>query len=272
MSFVTAPCRQVFRILGCCVVGASMAATSTAAAAEGGDPSPPPPNLEPPRATPPAAPVAVPPPPPARDQVESTAPPSPVVDQPALPIVEELTTFGRTGFYLRLNVGVGYGAAAVQTNRVSAPNLRLAGFGGDLRLLAGWTPWPGLALGSALGLSTVRSNRAHVDNERVRADGTITTLSAFVDAHPNLRRGEHFGGELGVAIANVRSDEPRTRFQGGGLGLGLFFGKDWAFARRWSLGALLRLGATWTRQDVSSVLSKQGIAYGATLSATVLYR
>ncbi len=179
------------------------------------------------------------------------------------------------GFYLRFSLGLNYGVGSVQTDRLSAPDLTLTGVGGDAELWAGFTPWPSVVIGPLLGLSGMRSSRAKLAGTRVAAGATSAMAGLFLDAFPNPRRGEHFGGALGLVALNEASDSGEASFEGGGLGFSVFCGKDWWVSRHWSLGGLLRLGgalARQTRDEAGRTVTKQGIQYSAALLGSVLYQ
>jgi hypothetical protein len=186
--------------------------------------------------------------------------------------------FVHDGFYLRLAVGGSYGVTTVQTDRVSQPDVRMSGFGGAFDLWCGLTLASGLVLGPALSVSSQRSGHATISGRTARA-GVVTSalLGAFIDAYPNPRRGEHFGGLLALAtLGQTTADQQAaTDFDGGGVGLSAFAGYDAWIGRAWSLGALLRVGGTVTRGSQSvedRKVEKQATSYGAALLVTMVYQ
>jgi hypothetical protein len=185
--------------------------------------------------------------------------------------------FVHDGFYLRVGLGGGFGKTSVQTDRLSQPDVSLDGFGGAFDVWFGWTLAPGLVLGPALGVSSQRSASASIGSSKSSGVATHALLGAFVDAFPNPRGGQHFGGMLALAsLTETTSDGlAGTDYQGAGLGLAVFAGYDAWIAREWSLGALLRLGGVATRatQTIEQQnVEKQGTAYGASLLVTMVYQ
>jgi hypothetical protein len=184
--------------------------------------------------------------------------------------------FLHDGFYLRVGLGGGYGKTSVQTDRVSQPDVRLGGFGAAFDVWCGWTLAPGLVLGPALSVASQRSASASIGDGEDSGVATHALFGAFVDAFPNPKGGQHFGGMLSLAsLTETTADgDSGTDYQGGGLGFAVFAGYDAWIAREWSLGAMLRLGGVATRgsQNIDGQsVEKQGTAYGASLLVTILY-
>jgi hypothetical protein len=180
------------------------------------------------------------------------------------------------GFYFRLSLGGSYGRISVQTDRVSQPDVTQTGFGGALDVWAGYSVSSGIVVGPALSFSSQRAKSAAIGDRQSGATGRSALFAAFIDAYPNPRRGEHFGGLLGLSALTETTDdgEAATDYDGGGLGLFVFAGYDAWIASEWSLGGLLRLGGVVTRgsQNVNGEqVDKQGVMYEAALLATVIY-
>jgi hypothetical protein len=160
---------------------------------------------------------------------------------------------------------------------VSQPDVRITGFGAAFDLWAGWTLSSGLVLGPALSVATQRSSSSSVSGgSKLPAAATHALFGAFLDAYPNPRSGQHFGGLLAIAALRQTTDDEndQTAFDGTGVGLQVFAGFDAWLAREWSLGALLRVGGTVTqgRETISNQsVGKQGTAYSVSLLATVLH-
>jgi hypothetical protein len=135
-----------------------------------------------------------------------------------------------------------------------------------------------LVLGPAVSISSERSSSASIGGSESSGVGTHALLGAFVDAFPNPRGGQHFGGVLALASltesTDAKGDLAETSYQGGGVGLAVFAGYDAWIAREWCLGAFLRVGGVATRatQTVAQQsVEKQGTAYGASLLVTIVY-
>ncbi len=184
--------------------------------------------------------------------------------------------FVHDGFYLRVGLGGGYGKTSVQTDRLSQPDVTLDGFGAAFDVWFGWTLAPGLVLGPALSISSQRSSSASIGPKKSSAVATHALLGGFLDAYPNPKAGQHFGGTLALAslTESTADGDAGTDYQGAGLGLAVFAGYDAWIAGEWSLGAMLRLGGVATRvtQTIAGQsVEKQGTAYGASLLVTIVY-
>jgi hypothetical protein len=175
------------------------------------------------------------------------------------------------GFYLRMAGGLAVSGALVATDSKSVSDYSFRGVGGALDLWIGGTPTPGLAMGAALSVLWLDSSRTQVNGQSISDNVTASTglLGYFVDAFPDPERGLHFGGALGLASAAVDVNDSQ-KFRGGGLGLEAWGGYDFWVTPQWSLGGLLRLMGSVTREDKESV-SYQASMGGGTLSFTALY-
>jgi hypothetical protein len=201
-----------------------------------------------------------------------SAPPPPGSDLPALPPPPRGSRY-HDGFYLRMALGLGVSGALVSSEANSVPNYSFAGGGGAADLWLGGTPAKGLAMGGALSVLAMNSTRRRVDGASRSGDvsGTTGLLGFFVDGFPDPQRGFHFGGAVGLASghAEVKNSDPDT-FNGSGVGLGTWLGYDAWVSPQWSLGGLLRLTGSLTRETRDDV-SYQASLGGATLSFTALY-
>jgi hypothetical protein len=159
----------------------------------------------------------------------------------------------------------------VSSDSKSLGDYNFRGAGGALDLWIGGTPVSGLAMGVALSVLWLDSTRTHVDGTPVPNDVTGSTglLGYFVDAFPNLERGLHFGGALGLANTTVEVNGDQ-KFRGGGVGLEAWGGYDFWISPQWSLGGMLRLMGSVSRQDKENV-SYETTLGGAALSFTALY-
>jgi len=168
-------------------------------------------------------------------------------------------------------LGIGLSGALVATDSKSVSDYSFRGAGAALDFWIGGTPTPGLAMGAALSVLGLEANRTHV--EGVDVPGSVSAnmgmVGYFVDAFPDPERGLHFGGALGLANNLVEVNDVR-RFAGGGLGLEAWGGYDFWISPQWSLGGMLRVMGSVTREERDSV-SYQGSMGGGTLSFTALY-
>ncbi|MFZ5894094.1 MAG: hypothetical protein ACOY0T_23740 [Myxococcota bacterium] len=185
--------------------------------------------------------------------------------------------YSHDGFYLRLTPGIAYGATRVQTDRVSQPDVKLSGLGLSLDLWVGWALSSGLVLGPALSYWSSNDGDPAVAGGADSGSSSNTLIGAFVDAYPNARRGEHFGGALALGgVSASLSGRPDVKdYQGGGIGFLVFGGYDFWIGRSWSLGGLLKLGGLATRMSSNiegQKVEKQATSYAASLSVTLLYQ
>jgi hypothetical protein len=269
-----------------CISGATPAtafgAGAAAPAVETALPAPPPPAGGPPVA---GEPLPLPPAPAPRSNsippaaagttavpvAEYAAPPGVAgSDLPALP-PPPLGARLHDGFYLRMAVGIALSGALVATDSKSVSDYSFQGAGAALDLWIGGTPTPGLAMGAALSLLGLEAAKTHVDGKTVseQVNANMGMLGYFVDAFPDPARGLHFGGALGLASNLVEANDIK-RFGGGGLGLQAWGGYQFWVSPEWSLGGMLRVMGSVTREEKDSVTYQASMG-GGTLSFTALY-
>jgi hypothetical protein len=172
-----------------------------------------------------------------------------------------------------LALGLGASGALVSSDATSVPNYSFAGGGATADVWLGGTPTPGLAMGGALSLLSVKSTTRRVDGDSRSGDvsGTMGLLGFFADGFPDLERGFHFGGSLGLASARATvKGSARDEFNGGGVGLGAWLGYDMWVSPQWSLGGLLHFMGSLTRENRDDVNYQTSLG-GAGLSFTALY-
>jgi len=176
------------------------------------------------------------------------------------------------GFYLRLGLGLGFGGALVSSDSKNVSDYSLAGGAGAFDAWIGGTPISGLVMGAALSGLGLAASRRSVDGTHVSGDVSASSglLAYFVDVFPDPERGLHFGGALGLASGDVKPEDGTREFRGGGLGLQAFGGYDFWVGPQWSIGGMLRLIGSLTREDSSGVAYQASLG-GATLSFTALY-
>ena len=190
-----------------------------------------------------------------------------------MPVLPPVVRGGRLhdGFYLRLALGLGAGGGLVSSDSRSVGDYSFGGGGGAFDVWLGGTPTPGLAMGAALSLLGVNSSARRVAGNRIPGDVSASTgmLGYFVDVFPDPERGFHFGGALGVASGNAEVKDG-AKFEGGGLGLEAWTGYEFWVSPQWSVGGMVRLAGSVTRQKSDEVSYEASIG-AATLSFTALY-
>lgn len=219
----------------------------------------------------------MPPPPPRHHKEEARTPalPAPAGGVPTTPPASPPPA--HEGFYLRLSPGIAYGATRMQTDRVSQPDYKLSGTGLSLDLWAGFGVSSGLVLGPAFSYWGGNDSEPELSGGAGSGESSSALLGAFVDAYPNPRRGEHFGGALALGTVSTKvSGRPEIKdYQGGGVGFLVFGGYDFWIARTWSLGGLLRLSGLATRNttDIDGQrVERQATSYAASLAISLLYQ
>lgn len=156
------------------------------------------------------------------------------------------------GFYARASVGFGTLSANFDDDHVSDRDLSGSGLGLGMQLMLGGSPSPGLAVGGALlahGAFPAEFERsATATQDRSLAVGI---LGPFIDGFPVATKGWHLGGMLGLALANVEGSSSDQVSATRGLGGAAWFGHDFWVADEWSVGPMLQLAATVTRDGDS---------------------
>lgn len=154
------------------------------------------------------------------------------------------------GFYLRGSVGFGSLGATFDDDNESARDLEGSGFSLGLDLMIGGSPSPGLAIGGALlaqGAFSAEFERARNDTENRNL--SVVLLGPFIDGFPVATKGWHVGGMLGLAAANIEDSSRDGVSETVGLGGAAWFGHDFWVADEWSVGPMLRLNGTLTRNE-----------------------
>jgi hypothetical protein len=185
--------------------------------------------------------------------------------------------YSHEGFYLRLSPGIAYGETRVQTDRVSQPDYKLAGAGFALDAWLGFALSPGLVLGPSVSYWGSNDGDPSLSGGASSGSSSNTLIGAFIDAYPNPRRGEHFGGALTLAgvSASLSGRSEIKDYQGGGVGFLVFSGYDFWIGRTWSLGGLVKLGGLATRSTIEiggQEVKRQAMSYSASLGVTLLYQ
>lgn len=235
-------------------------------------PLPPAPD-EPGSATPPSLGAALPSPPPRHKDEPApatSAAPSPLVSPALPPLVHD-------GFYLRVSPGIAYGATRVKSDRASQPDYELAGSGLSLDLWLGFGISRGLVLGPAVSYWGVNDGHPAIRRGATSGESGNLLLGAFVDAYPNPRRGEHFGGALalGGVSATLSGRDELEDYRGVGAAFSVFGGYDFWIGKAWSLGGLLKFSGVATRSSSrvdGQQVQRQATSYAASLAITLLYQ
>jgi hypothetical protein len=154
----------------------------------------------------------------------------------------------------------------------------MSGVGWHLSLWLGGTPKPGLVIGGVVGGRAERSEHGTVEDRRTRVTASASRGGVFIDAYPVPEEGFHFGGILSASSSEVESsasgDQPKTSYEGEGVGVSVFAGLDTWIAEQWSFGALVELGGNLSRDDASidgRDVVRQGTSYFAAAQISVVY-
>ncbi|HET9932831.1 MAG TPA: hypothetical protein VFQ35_19140, partial [Polyangiaceae bacterium] len=152
-----------------------------------------------------------------------------------------------------------------------------AGTGLSLDVWVGFGLSPGLVLGPAISYWGGNDGDPSISGGASSGESGSALLGAFVDAYPNPRRGEHFGGALALGTTSAKlSGRPEIKdYQGGGVGFLVFGGYDFWIARTWSLGGLLKLSGLATRGNSTidgQKVERQATSYAASIAVTLLYQ
>lgn len=223
-----------------------------------------------------AAPQNLPPPPPPRAAAggASAGPVIQVETPPPPPAQPRRGYHVHDGFYLRLNLGVGSGHAAVADDDPSRPDFSMDGGSLVLGAWVGGTPARGLALGGLLTVATLGADRVEVDDVDTfnEIGGSYALLGAFVDGHPDPTGGFHLGGSFGLARVRLdaKDNAQLDDVDAGGLGLSAWIGYDAWISSDWSIGGLIQLVGVLTREEKDE-RERQPSAGGVSLSFTALY-
>jgi hypothetical protein len=212
-------------------------------------------------AQPAAQPSEPPPPPPRLINVETPPPAAPV----------ERTYHMHEGFYFRASLGIGALNQSVSTDTRSEADFSTSGGGLAYDIMIGGSPATGLAIGGTImGLGATNAN-VEVDDVDTGADVNAShgIIGVFIDGFPQPNGGLHLGGALGFAGDAIDPDQGETRNLGGfggaaWLGYGFWVGPDW------SLGGMLQLSGTLTREEKDGV-TRQASSLGTSLLFTALY-
>jgi len=156
------------------------------------------------------------------------------------------------GFYLRTSAGSGL--VNIDLNpQPGYPDSEANAAGLSLDLLAGASPWRGVALGGALLFDLAPSMSLSLTSSE-EADGSLGLglIGPFADVFPSEASGWHFGGTLGfagMALENVNAHHHRML----GFGGALWVGDEFSIADQWSMGGGLRFMHTQTRGEAAEV-------------------
>jgi hypothetical protein len=171
-------------------------------------------------------------------------------------------------------MGLSLGRVALATDVSTSPDYTLRGGGLALDVLVGGSPAPGVAVGGGLLVAAMTAADLEIEgstNEIATSAGHVL-IGPFIDGFPQPTGGFHLGGLLGLAQATIDRDDQSTdeRFEGGGFGGAAWVGYDWWVGPEWSLGGLLRMTGSITR-DEDEALTRQATNYGFALLFTALY-
>lgn len=158
------------------------------------------------------------------------------------------------GFYARASVGFGSLGASFDDDHASGRDLDGSGFSMGADLMLGGSPSPGFALGGALlaqGAFSARFERGSAFAE----DRSLSLLliGPFVDGFPMPSKGWHVGGMVGLAALTIEDSSSDGVSQTSGFGGSAWLGHDFWVADEWSMGPMLRLTGTLTRESDADV-------------------
>ncbi len=176
-------------------------------------------------------------------QLASQAPPPP----PPLARTDKT----HDGFYARLNLGFGAQSTAID-NGTQLDNFSGSGGTLDVDLLLGGAPSPGIIIGGALLLESLRTTTFKTGPDSLKTNLGLATLGPFIDGYPNPRGGFHLGGTIGLSSARLSGDPNLPYNKAFGFGLAAWLGYDWWVADQWSVGGLLQFSGNRTTHNEGS--------------------
>ncbi|MEO6600933.1 MAG: hypothetical protein ABIQ16_13725 [Polyangiaceae bacterium] len=186
-----------------------------------------------------AAPPADAPPPDAPPVIQLSTPatpytePSPKIDLstaangPAVP----RTYHVHEGFYLRTSVGFGSYKSSFTDNKRGNSEYSDDGGSMSLDLLLGGSPVPGVAIGGGLLL----------DPQFGREGGVSALIGPFIDGFPDVNKGWHLGGQVGLGVQSFQNVRANDRQRANGIGGAFWFGYDFWVAGEWAIGPQVRV-------------------------------
>jgi hypothetical protein len=202
-------------------------------------------------------------------------PAPPRIDLSTAPIATPVprTYHYHEGFYLRASLGFGdYRASFSDGNR---PNLDFSEHGNSLSidLLIGGSPSPGVSLGGGLLLEPLFGADYEQNSLGRGSHGGFSTLvGPFIDAFPDVSKGWHLGGLIGIAaqsFQNVNSTGSDSH-RAAGIGGAAWFGYDFWVAGEWAVGPQLRLMGMRT-SDTKSAEDVSAFARSFTLGLSAVF-
>jgi hypothetical protein len=93
-------------------------------------------------------------------------------------------------------------------------------------------------------------------------------LGPFIDGFPNVNKGWHFGGLIGLAGVQVEDSTLDGVSETTGFGGAVFLGYDFWVADEWSVGPSLRFAGTLTRDEDGDIDAQ---TFSTVVSFTALY-
>lgn len=165
---------------------------------------------------------------------------------------EELTSSARTGFYMRIALGMGY---AQSTGTGPRGDAHFRGLGAGYGLTLGGSIAPGLVLAGTLqgtALSSSFKGGPFEQQTATTAEGkpiklsdqgesSATEVGLLIDWYPRKSLGWHTGVSAGIGMVSVINDADNTTWAGSSLSGGVFGGYDWYLGKSWSMGLALSL-------------------------------
>jgi hypothetical protein len=154
------------------------------------------------------------------------------------------------GFFLRLGLGLGFGAVNADTND-SDVELSMRGAATAPELLLGGTPAEGLVIGSGFIVSSI-ANPAIELTGREPGDGdsefALVTFPIFANYYFDPHEGLHVQGLIGFGAGEASVGGARSADLSG-LVIGLGLGWEWWVGEQWSIGAMARISYASVQYD-----------------------
>lgn len=211
-------------------------------------------------------------PPPGKIDLTTPPPTAPVgkidLSTPAPAPAVQRSYHMHNGFYARASLGFGSLSASFDDNDPSGKDLSGSGATLGFELMLGGSPTPGLAIGGgflAQGAFPTELERGGYEQDR---SISAFIVGPFIDGFPNVNRGFHIGGLLGLAAVNVEQADEDGVSETMGFGGAVFLGYDFWVADEWSVGPTLRFAGTLTSNNDDDV---DASTFSTLIGFTALY-
>lgn len=146
------------------------------------------------------------------------------------------------GFYLRTSVGFGFYKSSFTDHKRGDVEYSDDGGSMSLDLLIGGSPSPGVAVGGGLLL----------DPQFGKEGGVSALIGPFIDGFPDVNKGWHLGGAVGLGVQSFRNLGAGDRQRALGIGGAFWVGYDFWVASDWSIGPQVRVLGMRTNDSKSA--------------------